>query len=239
MDLFTDNVADSRGRPYIGATVLVKLSGVTASLYSDNGITPRANPLVTDADGEFWFYAANGDYTLTTTVVSGHRTTTKVTSATLYDPADAIDLADVHTVAGISDPVTTVADAASDVTAVAGISGSVATVAANITSVNSAATNIAAIIAAPAAATSASNSATNAQNSYLAAAALAAGNKENEQQFTGAGPYTLTGTVIGATKVFVNGIKYRLSDFTITNSGKTFTPVASIASSARVDILYL
>jgi hypothetical protein len=90
MERFSDNVADSRGRPFAGATVLVKLNGATATIYSDNGTTVKANPLTTDADGEFWFYAANGDYTLTTTVVSGTVTTTKTTSVTLYDSEAAL-----------------------------------------------------------------------------------------------------------------------------------------------------
>lgn len=44
--------------------VLVAQTNALATIYSDNGITVTANPLTTLADGSFYFYAANGRYTL-------------------------------------------------------------------------------------------------------------------------------------------------------------------------------
>ena len=47
------------------ASVLVKtLSGSVAIIFSNNGITPKANPVQTDSSGYFEFYAADGRYTL-------------------------------------------------------------------------------------------------------------------------------------------------------------------------------
>src|SRR6185369_5358501 len=59
---------DVHGEVLVGLVVLVTRGatpgGPVASLYSDNGITPKANPLTTDARGGVDFYAANGVYTL-------------------------------------------------------------------------------------------------------------------------------------------------------------------------------
>lgn len=52
--------------PAVGAYVYVYQSdGVTlAQLYSDNGVTPLANPVTTDRTGFYSFYVADGTYTL-------------------------------------------------------------------------------------------------------------------------------------------------------------------------------
>jgi hypothetical protein len=89
MQKYTDVVTSARsGAAIPSASVTVKTSpgGVTATIYSDDGVTTQANPLTTDSNGEFTFYAADGEYTLT---VSG----TGITSRTigpviLHDPAD-------------------------------------------------------------------------------------------------------------------------------------------------------
>lgn len=49
-----------------GATVTVYLTGTDtpATIYSDEGVTPKVNPITTDAQGRFSFYAADGDYDL-------------------------------------------------------------------------------------------------------------------------------------------------------------------------------
>jgi hypothetical protein len=92
MQKYTDVVTSARsGAAIPSASVTVKTSpgGVTATIYSDDGVTTQANPLTTDSNGEFTFYAADGEYTLT---VSG----TGITSRTigpviLHDPADSDD----------------------------------------------------------------------------------------------------------------------------------------------------
>lgn len=79
----------------------------TATIYSDDGITPKANPMTTDGLGNAPFYAANGRYQLT---VSGSKvvTTTK-TDIQLFDPADGVASSDVvFTPAGTGAVATTV-----------------------------------------------------------------------------------------------------------------------------------
>lgn len=90
MQRYSDVVADSRGNVMAGASVLVELSGVTATIYSDDGVTLQSNPMTTDVTGAFTFYAANGTYTLRTTLVSGGTTVTSRDTVVLYDPASTL-----------------------------------------------------------------------------------------------------------------------------------------------------
>ena len=66
MEKYQDNVTNRHGKAIAGASVLVKTypGGATATIYSDDGVTPATNPLTTDANGYFAFYAADGSYTL-------------------------------------------------------------------------------------------------------------------------------------------------------------------------------
>jgi hypothetical protein len=70
MQLYEDNVQDLYGNARPGVSVLVEYEGSPATIYSDNGVTPKANPLTTGAGGSFSFYAANGVYTLTAGEIS-------------------------------------------------------------------------------------------------------------------------------------------------------------------------
>jgi hypothetical protein len=92
MQKYTDVVTSARsGSAIPSASVTVKTSpgGVTATIYSDDGVTTQANPLTTDSNGEFTFYAADGEYTLT---VSGTGITERtVGPIILHDPADSDD----------------------------------------------------------------------------------------------------------------------------------------------------
>lgn len=69
----------------VSITVTSDATGLAASLYSDNGVTPLAQPLTTDEDGYFNFYAADGTYTLT---FSSSRIETFTRKVTLDDPND-------------------------------------------------------------------------------------------------------------------------------------------------------
>lgn len=67
MQQYRDSVANTAtGLPLVGASVQVNTypGGVPATIYSDNGVTQAANPLTTDSNGRFSFYAANGHYQL-------------------------------------------------------------------------------------------------------------------------------------------------------------------------------
>ena len=70
MQKYVNSVADKTGAPVANASVKVNLypAGTSATIYSDNGITPATNPLTTDTNGSFSFYAADGRYQL---VISG------------------------------------------------------------------------------------------------------------------------------------------------------------------------
>lgn len=85
MQMYTNNTATKSGVSVSGLSVLVQaLAGGTATIYSDNGITPIANPMTTDGNGNFSFYAANGHYKLT---ISGSNIlTTTVADILLNDP---------------------------------------------------------------------------------------------------------------------------------------------------------
>lgn len=73
-------------QPLLGVSVLVTASnGLPAALYKDDGATPLGNPLTTDADGYFGFFAPNGRYTLT---FSGAQIQTSSRSIELYDADD-------------------------------------------------------------------------------------------------------------------------------------------------------
>lgn len=70
MQPHTESVAakgrDGVLRPYAGVLVTVTTqAGALATLFSDNGITTQANPITSDANGMYQFYAADGLYTVT------------------------------------------------------------------------------------------------------------------------------------------------------------------------------
>ncbi len=88
MQSYYDIVTDSGNNPISGALVYVYDSlGALATIYSDNGVTPQSNPIVTGADGKFLFYAANGIYSAVITAPSYDSKT--ITGITLNDPAPA------------------------------------------------------------------------------------------------------------------------------------------------------
>ncbi len=60
-------VIDQRGRAVPEATATVTVTGTSTPLvtvYSDEGITSKDNPIVTDSNGRFNFFATNGYYRL-------------------------------------------------------------------------------------------------------------------------------------------------------------------------------
>ena len=64
MQKYTDVVQDINGNAVSGASVTIKTSpgDATATIYSDDGVTTQTNPITTDADGRFTFYAKDGSY---------------------------------------------------------------------------------------------------------------------------------------------------------------------------------
>lgn len=82
-------VAQTRqGKAIPNASVTVRdANGATATLYSDNALTPLANPVTTNLDGEYSYYAANGRYS--ETIVAAGQTTETVSDLLLHDPDDS------------------------------------------------------------------------------------------------------------------------------------------------------
>ncbi len=77
-------VADTEGRPVNGATVQVNIypGGGAATIYSDNGVTPKANPMATDSNGYFEYYAADGQYSWIITTNSDTKTINDIVHGT-------------------------------------------------------------------------------------------------------------------------------------------------------------
>lgn len=89
MQPYFNNVQDRKGNAIPGAFVQVlTAAGAVATIYSDNGVTATSNPLTTDADGEFVFYASNGEYQLIITS-SLLPAAINVAPIFLFDPQDA------------------------------------------------------------------------------------------------------------------------------------------------------
>ncbi|MBD8630750.1 right-handed parallel beta-helix repeat-containing protein [Oxalobacteraceae sp. CFBP 8755] len=90
MQNFEENLASRVNgslQPLLGVTVTVKTAqGLLATIYSDDGATVQPNPMVTDANGLFGFYAANGPYKLT---FSGQQIQAYERDIELYDADDA------------------------------------------------------------------------------------------------------------------------------------------------------
>jgi len=87
MQKFFDSVLTDAGPPAVGASVLLTaFGGGAVVIYSDNGSTPKPNPITTDSTGYFEFYAPDGRYTLT---ISGATITPRtVTDVLLEVPQD-------------------------------------------------------------------------------------------------------------------------------------------------------
>jgi hypothetical protein len=88
MQRYYDTVTDQRGNALAGASVAVQSGGSNVSIYSDDGVTLKSNPMTTDASGGFSFYAANGTYDLVVTSASGV-VSSLPSRVRLFDVADA------------------------------------------------------------------------------------------------------------------------------------------------------
>lgn len=86
MQKYFNNVQNTAGDavPFAQVTVTLTATGATATIYSDNGITTKANPIVCDAKGYYEFFAADGLYTLT---FSGARLVTSSINNVLIEDA--------------------------------------------------------------------------------------------------------------------------------------------------------
>ena len=89
MQKYVNSVASNVGAPVAGASVQVNVqsTGAPATIYSDNGVTVTPNPLTTDTNGAFSFYAADGRYQF---VITGTNIQTQtISDILLVDPLPA------------------------------------------------------------------------------------------------------------------------------------------------------
>jgi hypothetical protein len=88
MQRYFDVVQNRQGTAVVGATVTVyDANGNLATLYSNNSGAASSNPVYTNSDGEYAFYAANGTYSITI-AQAGYATETKP-GVVLFDPSDS------------------------------------------------------------------------------------------------------------------------------------------------------
>lgn len=81
------NAATGLPVPNASVQVLLLSTGLPAVIYADNGVTPKVNPVTTDAQGYFEFYAADGRYSM---IITGAGIpTVTITDLILEDPASA------------------------------------------------------------------------------------------------------------------------------------------------------
>jgi len=99
MKQYIDTLQDVNGNALVGAAVLVQnyIGGANASIFSDDGLTPiLTSTVATGADGQFSFFAADGDYNL---VMSKNATVFKTQSpVNLFDSAAQLTYPDVGAV---------------------------------------------------------------------------------------------------------------------------------------------
>ena len=94
MQRYSDVVIDQFGNAVEGAEVSVlDAQGALATLYADNAAAALGNPVKTDPNGTFTFYAVNGRYTLRVTG-TGLPTHT-IADVILQDPAQLLTAADL------------------------------------------------------------------------------------------------------------------------------------------------
>jgi hypothetical protein len=86
MQRYQNAAQDALGNVIQGMSASVFLRGTQtlASIFSDNGVTPATNPLVTDSLGGFAFYAANGRYDIQ--LAKTGLPTTNIPDVLLFDP---------------------------------------------------------------------------------------------------------------------------------------------------------
>src|SRR5260221_185163 len=90
MQKYSDVVLQAPGaQPIVGASVQVNTfpGGAPATIYSDNGVTPQANPILSDGNGRYSFYAADGRYALV--ISKAQFTTQTITDVLLQDPEES------------------------------------------------------------------------------------------------------------------------------------------------------
>jgi len=93
MQKYRDIVLDNAGNAILSATITVtdNSGGGVSTIYSDDGVTPKANPFTASGvDGAYEFYAANGRYDIT--IAATGFTTEQITDIILLDLVAGTDV---------------------------------------------------------------------------------------------------------------------------------------------------
>src|SRR5438445_3340869 len=89
MQKYLTYLQDTAGNALVGASVTVNVKGGgIATIYSDNGVSAKTNPIITSSDGSAWFYAANGHYDLVYAQAGFSFLAGDTTDVLLYDADD-------------------------------------------------------------------------------------------------------------------------------------------------------
>lgn len=91
MEKFSNVAIDPAGNAISSVTITVYEAGTLtlASLFSDNGVTAKANPHLNEADGSILFYATNGRYDIVLTKTGFTFDPDQTSDVILFDPTDA------------------------------------------------------------------------------------------------------------------------------------------------------
>jgi len=135
MQRYTNNIANQKGGAIAGASVLVQNFSdlTTATVYTTNSAivaNVATNPLTSDSNGAFFFYAADGHYNLVVTPPGGVTTTVydQMLEDILSDPAPLALIASTATWAIGAGAASTATTALAASTATYAISATTATV---------------------------------------------------------------------------------------------------------------
>ncbi len=93
MQKYVDYLISSNGGvPLTGVSVRINDAGTAnaATIFSDDGVTSKANPFTNQSDGSFEFFAANGLYDLEFTLTGYTFDDSDTENITLYDPLDGL-----------------------------------------------------------------------------------------------------------------------------------------------------
>lgn len=115
MQCYTNNIQNTTGDARGGVSVLVQQGGVDAVIYSDDGMTTQANPMTTDENGMFSFFAANGNY-----VVTAQGTGLEPFTVSLFDGTDPV-VAEAGTLTGTTLAANVVNASLSSITPAGGV----------------------------------------------------------------------------------------------------------------------
>jgi hypothetical protein len=232
MQKYKSNITDQTGNAIRNVPVTVlKQDGTLASLFLDQaGTVVAPNPVLTGADGTFYFYAVNGRYSLRTQVNGAAITDSDV--VLLFDPQETVDDGPIAEAVRMADDA---AQRAVDVvensgieTVVADAQAALSDALAAVDTANSAITIANASVTA--AADSASNASTAADNASASASAAASSAQSAEQSAQDAA------NTVAAVDYFLNRANHTGREVVTDGTASTSTTTGALVVAGGVGI---